>query len=77
MFTLLQARSGCHQLEGRTSHPLRRHLAIGLGRPDVGGCADAVGADVGVADVLAAGALVLDFLSHILRGSPMALDLPA
>ena len=41
-------------------HPLRRLPAQGLGwQPDLGGCAGAVGPDVGVADVLAAGAFGL------------------
>jgi hypothetical protein len=40
--------------------PLRGHPAQGLGRqPDLGWCASAVGADVGVADLLAAGAFGL------------------
>ena len=51
------AGAGRHQLAGRVGDPLRRHPAQGLGRqPDLGRCAGAVGADVGVADVLAAGA---------------------
>jgi hypothetical protein len=49
------AGAGRDQLAGRVSHPLRRHPAEGLGRqPNLGRCASAVGADVGVADVLAA-----------------------
>ena len=49
------AGAGRHQLAGRVGHPLRRHPAQGLGwQPDVGGCAGTVGADVGVADLLAA-----------------------
>src|SRR5262245_48200757 len=42
----------------RAGDPLRRHLAQGLGwQPDLGRGAGAVGPDVGVADLLAAGAL--------------------
>jgi hypothetical protein len=45
-------------------------------QPDLGRCASAVGPDVGVADVLAAGRSALDFLSQLLRGTPVALALP-
>jgi hypothetical protein len=52
------AGAGRHQLAGRAGDPLRRHPAQGLGRqPDLGGRAGAVGPDVGVADVLATGAV--------------------
>src|SRR5262249_41290716 len=51
------AGAGRHQLEGRAGDPFRGHPAQGLGRqPDLGRCAGASRADVGVADVLAAGA---------------------
>src|SRR5262249_20532850 len=54
---LASAGPGRHQLAGRTGDPLRRHLAEGLGwQPDLGRGAGAVGADVGVADLLATGA---------------------
>ena len=48
----------CHRLEQRRGRgSLRRHPAQGLGwQPDLGGGASAVGLDVSVADVLAAGA---------------------
>jgi hypothetical protein len=50
------AGAGRHQRAGRVSDPLRRHPAQGLGwQPDLDGCASAVGADVCVADLLAAG----------------------
>src|SRR5262249_18763777 len=46
---------GRHQLARRIGDPLRRYPAEGLGRqPALGGGAGAVGADVGVADLLAA-----------------------
>jgi len=52
------AGAGRHQLAGRAGHPLRRHPAQGLGwQPDLGRGASAIRADVGVADVLATGAL--------------------
>src|SRR5262249_52044309 len=55
-----RARAGRHQLACGTGDPLRRHPAQGLGwQPDVGGCAGAVGADVGVAELLATGAFGL------------------
>src|SRR5262249_32040217 len=51
------AGAGRHQLACGTGDPIRRHPAEGLGRqPDLGWGAGAVGTDVGVADVLAAGA---------------------
>src|SRR5262249_12007158 len=51
------AGAGRHQLARRAGDPLRRHPAQGLGRqPDLGRRAGAVGAEVGVADLLAAGA---------------------
>src|SRR5262245_40170499 len=50
--------SGRHQLAGGVGHPLRGHPAQGLGwQPDLGGGVGASRADVGVADLLAAGAL--------------------
>jgi hypothetical protein len=49
------ARTGRHQLARGAGDPFRAHLAEGLGRrPDLGGGVGAGGADVGVADVLAA-----------------------
>src|SRR5262249_9986927 len=52
------ARAGRHQLARGAGDPLRGHPPQGLGRqPDLGRRAGAVVADVGVADVLAAGAL--------------------
>src|SRR5262249_4916550 len=54
---LASAGAGRHQLAGRVGHPLRRYPPQGLGRqPHLGGGAGAVGADVGVADLLAPGA---------------------
>src|SRR5262249_55873663 len=52
------AGAGRHQLAGPAGDPLRRHPAEGLGRqPDLGRGAGASGADVGVAGLLAAGAV--------------------
>src|SRR5262249_14951705 len=45
-------------------------------QPDLDRCAGAVGPDVGLADLLAAGRSALDFLSQLLRGTPVALALP-
>jgi hypothetical protein len=51
------ARAGRHQLARGAGDPLRGHPPEGLGwQPDLGRGAGAVGSDVGVADVLAAGA---------------------
>src|SRR5262249_28661241 len=50
--------AGRDQLAGRAGHPLRRHLTQGLGwQPDLARCAGAIRVDVGVADVLGAGAI--------------------
>src|SRR5262245_54434670 len=51
------AGAGRHQLAERAGDPLRGHPAQSLGRqPHLGRGAGAIGADVSVADVLAAGA---------------------
>ena len=54
---LAPAGAGRHQLAGRVGDPLQRDPPQGLGRqPDLGRGAGPTGADVGVADRLAAGA---------------------
>jgi hypothetical protein len=59
-------------MSGRLGDPLRRHPVQGLGKqPDLGRSASAVGSDVGVANLLAAGRSAVDFLSQLLRRMPV------